>query len=327
MASTNFISYEQAAQVASATATRINSIVTISQNAYSTAITSRDSAAEYAKSAEQSALEAKQAKVDAVSAQGSATQSASNANSSAQSAYNSSSTAANYATQAQSAYTDADKAKSSAQTAASSASQAQSLAEGARDSANSYANTANEAMTACDQYKNSAESSALSASTSALSASTSANNASQYETNAKSAAQAAETAKTQAESIINTAILKTAMLESIENYSSNDTVPTSKAVTDALAKLSAVALYEVISDFPDTSSAKTNVIYLKPKDETQTNNAYDEYLYNSNTKTFEKIGDTEIDLSGYMLKTDVVELTSGQLANILSIINNTTTTV
>ena len=48
------------------------------------------------------------------------------------------------------------------------------------------------------------------------------------------------------------------------------------------------------------ASGKSNVIYLVPKDSAQTNNAKDEYLWTGTA--FEKIGDTEIDLSNYLTK-------------------------
>jgi hypothetical protein len=58
----------------------------------------------------------------------------------------------------------------------------------------------------------------------------------------------------------------------------------------------------VVTTLP-TSGISTTTIYLVPKTTSQTNNAYDEYLY-VNSK-WEKIGDTTIDLSNYVKKTEL----------------------
>ena len=47
----------------------------------------------------------------------------------------------------------------------------------------------------------------------------------------------------------------------------------------------------------------TDTIYLKKKTTSQTQNAYDEYIYLENG-TYEKIGDTEVDLTTYLKTTD-----------------------
>ncbi len=58
--------------------------------------------------------------------------------------------------------------------------------------------------------------------------------------------------------------------------------------------------FEVVATLP-TTDIKTNVIYLVPKDPTQTSNVKDEYInLNGTTAGWEKIGDTEIDLSDYV---------------------------
>ena len=50
------------------------------------------------------------------------------------------------------------------------------------------------------------------------------------------------------------------------------------------------------------ASGQSNIIYLVPKSTAQTDNVYDEYIWISND--WEKIGDTEIDLSNYYTKTE-----------------------
>lgn len=63
------------------------------------------------------------------------------------------------------------------------------------------------------------------------------------------------------------------------------------------------ARFEVVSELP-TSDIETNVIYLVPKASAQTNNVKDEYInLDGTTAGWELIGDTEIDLSGYVTTT------------------------
>ena len=58
--------------------------------------------------------------------------------------------------------------------------------------------------------------------------------------------------------------------------------------------------FEVVATLP-TTDIKTNVIYLVPKSPPQTSNAKDEYInLDGTTAGWEKIGDTEVDLSGYV---------------------------
>ena len=68
----------------------------------------------------------------------------------------------------------------------------------------------------------------------------------------------------------------------------------------ALSSLKISVLQEG-EDLPAVGS--TDTIYLKKKTTSQTQNAYDEYIYLENG-TYEKIGDTEIDLTSYLKTTD-----------------------
>ena len=67
---------------------------------------------------------------------------------------------------------------------------------------------------------------------------------------------------------------------------------------------------EVVQTLP-VQDIQTNVIYLVPKTTSQTNNVYDEYIYVSNA--WEKIGETDIDLSGYVKDTDLVPITNQEI--------------
>lgn len=59
---------------------------------------------------------------------------------------------------------------------------------------------------------------------------------------------------------------------------------------------------QVVETLPATGDTKT--IYLKLAEEAETDNVYDEYIYVNNA--WEKIGTTEIDLSGYVQKTTTI---------------------
>lgn len=63
----------------------------------------------------------------------------------------------------------------------------------------------------------------------------------------------------------------------------------------------------VVQTLPTTG--QSNIIYLVPKNPAQTNNIYDEYIYINNA--WEKIGDTEIDLSNYYTKTQTDNIIAG----------------
>lgn len=72
--------------------------------------------------------------------------------------------------------------------------------------------------------------------------------------------------------------------------------------------------YEVVNSLPTAGATyyfnTSKTVYLAPKSTAQTNNTYDEYICTrsgtegSYTYAWEKIGDTEIDLSGYMTTTN-----------------------
>ena len=73
--------------------------------------------------------------------------------------------------------------------------------------------------------------------------------------------------------------------------------------------------YEVVQELPQTGA--NNIMYLVPKSTSQTNNVYDEYVYSNG---WEKIGDTEIDLSNYV----TITMLNQALANYTTTANLTT---
>ena len=60
-----------------------------------------------------------------------------------------------------------------------------------------------------------------------------------------------------------------------------------------------------------TTDISTRTIYLVPKTTAQTNNSFDEYMYINNT--WERIGSTDVDLSGYVQDSDLVPITNAEI--------------
>lgn len=72
---------------------------------------------------------------------------------------------------------------------------------------------------------------------------------------------------------------------------------------------------QVVSALP-TENISTTTIYLLAKTTSETNNVYDEYLYVNNT--WEKIGDTSINLTNYVLRSELSTVATSGSYNDLS---------
>lgn len=99
----------------------------------------------------------------------------------------------------------------------------------------------------------------------------------------------------------------TADLSNGANYQNATQVQT--AINDALADIVGVEYYvcqtgeyNAETRIP-TIQGRVGVIYLVPKSSAEVGNTYFEYIYNN--RSFEKIGDTEIDLSNYLQDDDI----------------------
>lgn len=79
------------------------------------------------------------------------------------------------------------------------------------------------------------------------------------------------------------------------------TVRNSANLADMIGTISALS-YEVVQDKP-VEHIKSNVIYLVPKSQAETDNRYDEWLYVNGS--WELIGSTEVDLSEYARKSEL----------------------
>lgn len=81
----------------------------------------------------------------------------------------------------------------------------------------------------------------------------------------------------------------------------------STAVANAIAGVTSIT-YKVVTALP--ASGENGVIYLVAHSH-GTQDVYDEYIWTGTA--FEKLGNTDIDLSGYMLKTDMIAITTSEI--------------
>ena len=81
------------------------------------------------------------------------------------------------------------------------------------------------------------------------------------------------------------------------------------AINESLSGITGIDI-QVVESLPTTG--KKGVIYLVAHAHGDTDN-YDEYVWVASKNKYEKIGNTDIDLSGYVQKTDLVELTDKDL--------------
>ena len=86
----------------------------------------------------------------------------------------------------------------------------------------------------------------------------------------------------------------------------------SSAITKALAAQEAKRYVKVESFAALPVTGEDGVIYLIPHTHGD-NDAYDEYFWNSTDKKYEKYGNTDIDLTGYVEDTDLVEVDAAKI--------------
>ena len=82
------------------------------------------------------------------------------------------------------------------------------------------------------------------------------------------------------------------------------------AISAAIGQVKQMSFTKVTS-LPATGD--TTKIYLLAKATSQTNNAYDEYIWDADNSEYELIGSTSIDLSGYVLSSDLVAVTDAEI--------------
>ena len=84
-------------------------------------------------------------------------------------------------------------------------------------------------------------------------------------------------------------------------------------VTKAIADISGFHA-EIVSELPETG--KTNILYLVAKTEAASGDGYDEYLYINGA--WERIGSTDIDLSGYVQASEMHAITNTEITAIVN---------
>ena len=105
---------------------------------------------------------------------------------------------------------------------------------------------------------------------------------------------------------------------SISSSSTDTQYPSAKSVytsiQDAIGSITGIS-FEVVQTLPETGTA--GVIYLVPNSGTGMN-IYDEYVWIASTTSFEKIGSTDVDLSNYVQKTEMVAITNAEIDTIVA---------
>ena len=84
------------------------------------------------------------------------------------------------------------------------------------------------------------------------------------------------------------------------------------AINEALSGITGID-FQIVSALPATG--KKGTIYLRAHSH-GTGDSYDEYIWLPTSSKFEKIGNTDIDLSGYLKKTDMVAITNAEIDTI-----------
>jgi len=101
-------------------------------------------------------------------------------------------------------------------------------------------------------------------------------------------------------------------VNSLLNYYLKSETYTQAEVNALIGAISTITI-ELVESLP-TTDIQTNVIYLTPKNPAEPDNIYDEYInIDGTSEGWEKIGDTEIDLSNYYTKSETDTLLSSKV--------------
>lgn len=98
----------------------------------------------------------------------------------------------------------------------------------------------------------------------------------------------------------------------IEAYKYQTELQVSSAITKAMKAQEAKRYVKVESFATLPVTGEDGVIYLIPHAHGD-NDAYDEYFWNSTDKKYEKYGNTDIDLTGYVEDADLVEVDAAKI--------------
>lgn len=125
--------------------------------------------------------------------------------------------------------------------------------------------------------------------------------------------------------------VKTFTANASSNVTANITVPTNNneltngagyqtssdvqsAINDALEDITGID-FQVVTSLPATG--KKGIIYLMSNSGSSPN-IYDEYIWLSSSSSYEKIGTTDVDLSGYQLSSELVAVTNAEIDTIVA---------
>lgn len=86
------------------------------------------------------------------------------------------------------------------------------------------------------------------------------------------------------------------------------------AINDALEDITGID-FQVVASLPATG--EKGVIYLVSHSH-GTGDVYDEYIWLSSSSSYEKIGTTDVDLSGYQLSSELVAVTNAEIDTIVA---------
>ena len=86
------------------------------------------------------------------------------------------------------------------------------------------------------------------------------------------------------------------------------------AINDALADVTGID-FQIVQSLPSTGTK--GIIYLVPNSGSSPN-IYDEYIWITTSSSFEKIGTTDIDLSGYVLSSELVAISNAEIDTVVA---------
>lgn len=105
-------------------------------------------------------------------------------------------------------------------------------------------------------------------------------------------------------------------VNNLTNYYTKSNTYTKQEVADLIAAKETI-VYEFPTGGQLPSTGNSHTIYFIPNGASN-NNSYDEYVWVASSSKFEKIGSSDIDLSGYWRKADLVEVTDAQINSLFT---------
>ena len=84
----------------------------------------------------------------------------------------------------------------------------------------------------------------------------------------------------------------------------------SSSIATALGNITGIS-FSIVDVLPETG--ENGIIYLIRHSHSDTGDSYDEYAWISSINKFEKIGNTDVDLSGYIKEDDLVPITTSEI--------------